>query len=168
MPLLHDARCPQCDSGLPLKVLWEFSRSSQYDLVTKSGVLRGRIGIVCPGCGVKLGVVQTRIRVFVLLLWVVAFGGAWFVGEWMRHSRVVLNQVSQVLGFVAFVSTLFVLQKYCIPHLAQVRLAGAGEQLGFPLSGAYANRSDSQDTQLAAKAVSDQSSERRGQVDGNS
>jgi hypothetical protein len=153
MPLLHDSRCPQCDSGLPLKVLWEFSRSSAYDLVTKSGVLRGRIGIVCPNCGVKLRVVQTRIRVLLFLLWAVAFGGAWFVGEWMRHAHVVLNQMPQVLGLVVLGTAIFLLQKYCIPHLAQVRLAGADEQLGFPLSGAYGNQPDSQGTQVDVKSA---------------
>jgi DNA-directed RNA polymerase subunit RPC12/RpoP len=161
MPLLRDTRCPQCDSGLPLKVLWEFSRSSSYDLVRKSGVLRGRIGIVCPNCGAKLRIVQTRIRVFLFLLWAIAFGGAWFVGEWMRHAHVVLNRMSQVLGLVVLGTAIVLLQKYCIPHLAQVRLAGADEQLGFPLSGAYGNQSDSQESQDAKSAASDEPFERR-------
>ena len=145
MPPFHDSRCPQCDSSLPLKVLWEFSRSSPYGLVARSGVLRGRIGIVCPSCGAKLRVVQTRIRVFLFLIWVVAFGGTWFVGEWMRHAHVGLNQKFGVLGIVVLMSTIFLVQKYCIPHLAQVRLADPREQLGFPLSGAYGSSSDSQD-----------------------
>jgi hypothetical protein len=73
-----------------------------------------------------------------------------------------LNQNSEVLGIVVLISGIFLLQKYCIPHLAQVRLAGPGEQLGFPLSGAYGNPSDSQDNQLDAKsAASNQPSERR-------
>jgi hypothetical protein len=115
-----------------------------------------------PNCGAKLRVVQTRIRVFLFLLWTVAFGGAWFVGEWMRHAHVVLNQRSQVLGLVVVGYAIFLLQKYCIPHLAQVRLAGAGEQLGFPLSGAYGNQSNSQGTQVDAKsAASDEPFERR-------
>jgi hypothetical protein len=158
----HDSRCPQCDSGLPLKVLWEFSRSSSYGLVTRSGTLRGRIGIVCPNCGAKLRVVQTRVRVFLFLIWVVAFGGAWSAGEWMRHAQIVLNQKFEVLGLVAFMSAIFILQKYCIPHLAQVRLAGPSEQLGFPLSGAYGNPSDPQDSQFDAKsATSNKLSERQ-------
>src|ERR1700679_3684938 len=99
MLLIHDSRCPQCGSGLPLKVLWEFSRTSTYGLVTGSGVLRGKIGIVCPNCGAKLSVVQTRIRRFVFLLWVAVIGGAWAVGEWMRQAHVVLNQPSLWLGF---------------------------------------------------------------------
>jgi hypothetical protein len=160
MPLLHDSRCPRCDSGLPLKVLWEFSRSSSYGLVTKSGVLRGRIGIACPNCGAKLRVVQTRIRVFLFLLWAVAFGGAWFVGEWMRHAHVVLNQMSQILGLIVLGYAILLLQKYCIPHFAQVRLAGADEQLGFPLSGAYGNQPESHGTQSKSVA-SDKPFERR-------
>ena len=143
MLLIHDSRCPQCGSGLPLKVLWEFSRSSTYGLVTRSGVLRGKIGIVCPNCRAKLRVVQTRIRLFVFLLWVAGLGGAWAVGEWMRQAHVVLNQATQLLGFGVLASAIFVLQKFCIPHLAQVRLASPGERLGFPLSSAYENESDS-------------------------
>jgi hypothetical protein len=85
---------------------------------------------------------------FVLLIWVVSAGGAWLVGVWMRHAHVVLNQVSVAMGAVTLVSALFLLQRYCIPHLAQVRLAGAGEQLGFPLSGAYAKTVKSGDAQV--------------------
>jgi hypothetical protein len=160
MPLLHDARYPQCDSGLALKVLWEFSRSSSYGLVTKSAVPRGKIGIVCPNCGASLRVLQTRIRVFVLLIWVAGFGGAWSLGEWMRHAQVALSQTPEFLGLIVLASAILLLQKYCIPHLAQVRLAGAGEELGFPLSGAYGT-SGSQHSQLDAKsAASNQPFER--------
>jgi hypothetical protein len=142
MPLIQDSRCPQCGSGLPLKVLWEFSRSSAYGLVTKCGILRGKIGIVCPNCGAKLRVVQTRIRLFVFLLWVAGLGGAWAVGEWMRHAHVVLNQATEFLGIAVLVSAIFALQKFYIPHLAQVRLAAPGEQLGLPLSSSNGNASD--------------------------
>ena len=62
MPLLRETRCPNCDGGLPLKVLWEFSRSSLYDLVNKSGTLKGRIGIVCPNCGVSSDFPSGKIR----------------------------------------------------------------------------------------------------------
>ena len=142
MPLLKDSRCPQCSGGLPLKVLWEFSRSSSYGLVKESGVLRGKIGIVCPNCGAKLRVVQTRIRLFVFLLWVACFGCAWSLGEWLRHAHIVLAQTTEVLGVGVLVFAIFLLQKFCIPHLAQVRLASPGEQLGFPLSSPYGNASD--------------------------
>ena len=67
------------------------------------------------------------------------------MGEWMRHAHVALNQKLGVLGLVVLMSTIFLFQKYCIPHLAQVQLADPSEQLGFPLSGAYGNSSDSQD-----------------------
>src|SRR5579859_5171906 len=150
MPFLHQSRCPKCDSGLPLKVLWEFSRTSLYGLVNRSGTLKGKIGIVCPNCGVKLRVVQTRIRVFLVLTWLVAYGVAWSVGEWMRHDHVVLSRIYGIPGVLVFFFAVWLLQKYLIPHLAQVRLAGADEQLGFPLSGAYENRSD-ENTQLDPK-----------------
>ncbi len=79
------------------------------------------------------------------------------MGEWMRRAHVVLSQMFQVLGLVALGSAILLVQKYLIPHLAQVRLAGADEQLGFPLSGAYGNLPDSQGAQVDAKsAVSDE------------
>jgi hypothetical protein len=162
MPLLHESRCPKCDSGLPLKVLWEFSRSSLYGLVNRSGTLKGQIGIVCPNCGVKLRIVQTRIRAFLFLIWLVAYGVAWSVGEWIRHDHFPLSRNYGILGLVVLFSTIWLLQKYLIPHLAQARLAGADEQLGFPLSGAYGNRSDLETTQIDAKsAISNQPFERQ-------
>ena len=136
MPPFQDSHCPQCDSGLPLKVLWEFSRSSTYGLVARSGVLKGRIGVVCPNCGAKLRVVQTRIRAFLFMVWAAALGGAWSVGAWLRNAHVVLNQKFEFVGLAVLMSAIFLLQKYCIPYLAQVRLADPGERLGFPLSGA--------------------------------
>jgi hypothetical protein len=80
----------------------------------------------------------------------------------MRHTQMVWSQKFEVLGLVAFMSAIFVLQKYCIPHLAQVQLASPSEQLGFPLSGAYGNPSDPQDSQVDAKsAVSDKPGEQQ-------
>jgi hypothetical protein len=71
----------------------------------------------------------------------------------MRHAHVVLSPMSQFLGIVGLAYAIFLLQKYCIPHLAQVRLAGADEKLGFPLSGAYGNQSNLQGTQVDAKSA---------------
>lgn len=157
MPLFSESRCPRCDSGLPLRVLWEFSRSSSYGLITKAGLLRGRIGVVCPNCGAKLRVVQTRIRLFVSLLWVAAVGGAWCIGEWIRHAHVILNQTSGILGFFVLFSVGFLVQQYCIPRLAQVRLAAADEQLGFPLSAADGKLLDPQDSQIDATSAASNS-----------
>jgi len=146
MPNLHESRCPNCDSGLPLKVLWEFSRSSLYGLVNKSGTLKGKIGIVCPNCGVKLRVVQTRIRVFLVLIWLAAYGVAWSAGKLLRHEHFALSRTYVIAALLVFFFAIWLLQKYLIPHLAQVRLAGADEQLGFPLSGAYGNGSNLENT----------------------
>ena len=164
MPLFSESRCPRCDSGLPLKVLWEFSRSSSYHLITKAGLLRGRIGVVCPNCAAKLRVVQTRIRVFVSLLWAAAVGGAWCIVEWIRHAHVVLNQTSEILGFFVLFSLGFIVQQYCMPRLAQVRLAAADEQLGFPLSGADGKLLDPQDSQTSATSAASNSRCERSQV----
>ena len=84
------------------------------------------------------------------------------MGEWVRHIHVVLNQTFEVLGLVAIMSAIFLLQKYCIPHLAQVQLADPSEQLGYPLSGAYGDPSDSHDGRLDMKSAAvDQPVERR-------
>jgi hypothetical protein len=131
------AKCPQCSSGLPLKVLWEFSRSSAYGLVTRSGILRGNIGILCPNCGVKLRIVQTRIKVFVFVIWVATALGVALTGAYVRHAHVNVNQQYQVWSVVALLCAIGLFQRYAVVRLAQVRLAEPGEQLGFPLSGAY-------------------------------
>ncbi len=105
---------------------------------------------------------QTRIRVFLFLIWLVAYGVTWFVAEWMRHDHSVLSRNSGILGLLVLFCAIWLLQKYLIPRLAQVRLAGADEQLGFPLSGAYVNLPDSDDAPLDGKsATSNQPFERR-------
>jgi hypothetical protein len=38
--------CPQCGNELPIKVLWDFSPHSPFDLVGRYGTLTGRIGIL--------------------------------------------------------------------------------------------------------------------------
>jgi hypothetical protein len=53
---------------------------------------------------------QTRIRLFVLLLWVAGFGGAWSAREWMRHAHVVMNQATQLLGCGVLVAAIFLLR----------------------------------------------------------
>ena len=162
MRTLYESRCPKCDGGLPLKVLWEFSRRSLYGLVNRSGILKGKIGIVCLNYGVKLRVVQTHIRVFLFLIWLAAYGVAWSVGKWMRHGHLALNRNYGILGLLVIFSAIWLLQKYLIPHLAQVRMADADEQLAYPLSGAYGNLSDADDTSLDAKsATSNQPLDRR-------
>jgi hypothetical protein len=105
--------------------------------------------------------VQTRIRIFGVVAWVACFGGAWFLGEWMRRDHIVFNQTYAILGLVVLVCANLLLQKYWIPRLAQVRIALPAEQLGFPLSGAYGISSDSRDGHLDAKSEEFQPSERR-------
>ena len=57
MSLLQEPQCLRCGSTLPLKVLWDFARLNDkhilpgLNLLTRSGLLKGKIGIECPNCG---------------------------------------------------------------------------------------------------------------------
>ena len=128
---------------MPIKVLWEFSRHSRFDLVGRYGTLTGRIGIACPNCGIKLRIVQTRIRIFLFISSVAFFAAVAYSLKVMQphHALVTEWPLFIVIALVSF--TLLLLQRALIPHLTQVRPALPDEHLGFPLSAAYEGPTES-------------------------
>jgi hypothetical protein len=138
MRLLQQARCPRCASGLPLAVLWDFARHSPYDLVARSGALRGKIGITCPKCGARLRVLQTWVRVlFVALNCVVVGLGIGVAAIYARNNHFARNPWGLILGLATVSVALRLIQRRASPYLAQVRLLHDGEEVGFPLSSAH-------------------------------
>jgi hypothetical protein len=148
MAFFQESRCLQCGSALPLRVLWNFARVNDshalpgFNLLTRSGLLRGKIGIACPGCGAKFRIVQTRIQIVRLMIWGLALGAAWYAGEWTRHVHLPLDQELAIP--VLFVCVLWIsfFERICIPRLAQVRPAADAEGLSFPLRSAYEGATD--------------------------
>lgn len=142
MSLIDDPRCFRCGSGLPLRVLWKFARhiepqvSPGLGLLTRTGLLRGNVGVVCPCCSARFRVVQTRIRVVRVLLWSLLFAGAWLLGEWKRDAQVEIAPMLEIIGLVVALGEMVALQRLLTPRLAQIRLAADDEALIFPLRSA--------------------------------
>jgi len=144
MSLLQEAQCLRCGSALPLKVLWDFARLSDkhvlpgLNLLTRSGLLRGKIGIECPNCGATFRVVQTRIRLAFALIWAALLGTAASLEDWTRHHVPVFQQRPlAVLIVVVFAFAIFLLLRIYTPRLALVRPPREDEKLTFPLRSAY-------------------------------
>ena len=113
------------------------------ELVGRFGALTGRVGIACPHCSIRLRIVQTRIRLFLVASFAVFFVLVAYLGIWMRAHQVTINKWAGFLGLALAYVGLQLLQRTLIPHLAQVRPAGPDEPLGFPLSSAYDGASES-------------------------
>jgi hypothetical protein len=144
MSLLQEPQCLRCGSALPLKVLWDFARLNDehalpgFKLLTRSGLLRGKIGIECPSCGAKFRVVQTRIRITFALIWATLLGTAASLEDWTSHHvSVFQRRPLAVLIVIVFAFVIFLLLRIYTPSLALVRPPRDGEQLTFPLRSAY-------------------------------
>jgi hypothetical protein len=144
MSLLQEPQCLRCGGALPLKVLWNFARLNDkhvlpgLNLMTRSELLRGRVGIECPNCGATFRVVQTRIRIAFALIWAALLGTAASLEDWTSHHIPVFRQRPlAVLIVVVFAFVIFLLLRIYTPSLALVRPPRDGEKLAFPLKSAY-------------------------------
>jgi hypothetical protein len=141
MSLLREPRCLRCGGGLPLKVLWEFARINdkqvlaRRSLLTRAGLLRGKIGIQCPNCGAEYRVIQRRIRSAFALTWTVLVGTAAYLEDWSspHHVPVFERRPLSVLMVMVFAFVMFMLLRIYTPRLALVRPARDAEKLTFPL-----------------------------------
>jgi hypothetical protein len=145
MSLLREPQCLRCGAGLPVKVLWEFARISDeralpgLNLLTRAGLLRGKIGLQCPHCGAEYRVVQTRIRIAYALIWTILLGTAASLEDWTgRHVSVFQQRPRSVLIVLVFAFVIFLLLRIYTPLLARVAPHRGGEKLTFPLGSAYA------------------------------
>jgi hypothetical protein len=144
MSLLQETQCLGCSSALPLKALWDFARLNDKrvlpgrNLLTRSGLLRGKPGIECPNCGATFRVVQTRIRIAFALIWAALLGTAASLEDWTsRHVPVFQQRPLAVLVVVVFAFVIFLLLRIYTSNLALVRPPRDGEKLTFPLQSAY-------------------------------
>jgi hypothetical protein len=144
MAFFQEARCLRCGSTLPLQALWGLGRvhdrqlPSRLRLLTRSGLLKGKIGISCPNCGATFRVVQTRIRFVFALVWTVLLGVAAYLEDWKSHPHVPVVQQKPlaVLAVLIAAFVIFLLLRIYTPRLALVRPPRSGEQLTFPLQSA--------------------------------
>src|SRR5262245_24845030 len=64
MALMRHPRCPVCRNRVSLDSIWEMTP------VNHMGLLQYSSGIVCPGCGTKLRIVQRYSAIAVSCLWI--------------------------------------------------------------------------------------------------
>jgi DNA-directed RNA polymerase subunit RPC12/RpoP len=125
MPLLSPPHCPNCNSEIDLKELWRAAPKAG-----RSSRLDGKVGIVCPMCGIKLRVLDGRMQIasvvgFVLMLCISAAVG--------QLTRLYGDKNGSVIGLILIVLAFFIAFQRSIPKLLRVRPLGEGETVGFPL-----------------------------------
>jgi hypothetical protein len=141
MSLLDPPRCPNCNSEVALKELWDAAPKSQ------GGSLIVRpVGLACPTCGVKLKVLQRRLLLCLAVSYIVPFAivvPAVFMAQWDNDRE--RRLVSLGLLMIAYFGAFRILQRL-IPRLLRVRLLKDNEKVVFPLAKAAVETAESQET----------------------
>ena len=125
MSLLNSPRCPNCNSEINLKELWRFAPKSG-----RGSGLAGKVGVVCPVCGIKLRVLDGHMRLLSVGLFALMVCGAAIVG---LTSRSFGNDRPILVGFVALYAVGFIVFQKSIPRLLRLRVFEEGEKASFPL-----------------------------------
>jgi hypothetical protein len=127
MTLLDSPQCANCNSVIDLTEL--------YRVAPKSGTtMIGRVGIVCPVCGMNLRVLQVRAQLIGLLAF---FLPLVLVVTTYIAAPVARGSTDYRLRMVIFFIVLWVgivLHKRSIPRLLTLRLVENGEIVRYPLA----------------------------------
>lgn len=138
--LVSAPMCTRCGSPLPMRALWAFARASDrsalFQWLGRSGLFQTKVGVVCPKCGARFRVVQTRTRIFRVICWGALFGTLWLLGGWLRSRHFTFGLEVAALLLVVVVAFQLAVERFT-PHFAQVRPVGDEEIVGFPLYSAY-------------------------------
>jgi predicted RNA-binding Zn-ribbon protein involved in translation (DUF1610 family) len=129
MSLLDPPRCPNCNSEVALKELWDAAPKS-----SGGSVIVRPVGLACPICGVNLKVLQGRVLLALAFAHVIPFAvvvAVVFMPPWdsERERRLVSMGVLVIAYFGAFR-----LHRHLVPSLLRVRLIGDDRKVEFPLS----------------------------------
>jgi predicted membrane channel-forming protein YqfA (hemolysin III family) len=125
MALLDPPRCPNCNSEIDLKDLWRLAPKSG-----RGSRFAGKIGVVCPVCGTKLRVLDGRLQLTSVALFILMACSAAVLG---KLSRPFGNERAVLVCFGALYLLGFIFFQKAVPHLLKLRLFEEGEQAGFPL-----------------------------------
>jgi hypothetical protein len=127
MSLLDPPRCPNCSSIIDLTEL--------YRVAPKGGTtMIGRVGIVCPVCGMSLRVLQVRAYLIGLLAF---FLPLVLVVTTYIAAPVVRGSTEYSIRMAIFIAVMWVgmsLHKRSIPRLLTLRLLENGEVVRIPLA----------------------------------
>jgi hypothetical protein len=129
MPASFQPRCPQCGNSVPLQQLWRVAPSGRGGIV-----LTGRIGILCPSCGVKLSVLQGRVRAIAFGIYAVFVGCICCVGLAARHGFVRFNDTGVLSAIALGFSAKFIILPSLSPRVARLRVVDLNEDVQFPLN----------------------------------
>jgi hypothetical protein len=125
MPLFNPPRCPNCNSEIDLKELWRAAPKAG-----RGSGLSGKVAIVCPVCGIKLRVLDGRMRITFVAGFVLMLGISAAVGQMTRFYG---DKNGRVIGLMLIFLAGFILFQKSIPRLLRLRVLGEGETAGFPL-----------------------------------
>jgi len=125
MSLLDPPRCPNCNAEIDLKPLWEAAPKTN-----RGSRFAGKIGVVCPTCGIKLRVLDSLLGITSVGLFILMVITAAVVG---RVSRFHGNDRLVFVGFLVLGVAGFIFFQKSIPRLLTLRLFEDGEKAGFPL-----------------------------------
>jgi hypothetical protein len=128
-----------------MRALWDFARLEDRRVLpdlkwlSKSGLLRGKVGIECPCCHAHFRVTQIRIIAVRVVVGLSLLASAWVLGAKMT---VLANQRIEVALALGGVLGFAWIERYLTPYLAQVRHVPGEEKLSYPLKSAYQGPSD--------------------------
>ena len=95
MDLSRSPRCPVCKVEVSIRLAWDMSPKS------RTGFLEEATGVVCPQCGTKLRIAQTRAALVLVAAvaagLALAYGVGWLIA--MDEARAVLSLPAVALLF---------------------------------------------------------------------
>jgi hypothetical protein len=137
MSLLDPPRCPNCSSIIDLTEL--------YRAAPKGGTtMIGRVGIVCPVCGMSLRVLQVRAYLIGLLAFFLPLVLVVTTDIAAPAARGSTDHSIRMAIFIAVMWTGMVLHKRSIPRLLTLKLLENGEVVRFPLARTPATDEDAE------------------------
>jgi hypothetical protein len=128
MSMLDDPRCPRCQGAVPLRELWKEAPK------VKGLFLQGKVGIVCPSCGGKLRVLESRVVFLTHGLFAIVCVASALLGDFERAHEIKPSEGLQFLTLAPLVAGMFFLQWRYAYRFASVRNLKDGELVSFPLS----------------------------------
>jgi hypothetical protein len=95
--------------------------------------LDGHVGVVCPVCGVKLRVLQGRVQVSGILVFILPVALGFLLTRFFPINSGSVSGKLALAIFAALYIGAFFLHQHFIPRLLTLRFLKDGESAGFPL-----------------------------------